>query len=366
MRLPLLSLCALFGFFIFGLTDLPASHSPVEILPGALAVDSGGTSGYPFNTFWHDTRHESIYTVADLNAAGLSAGSEITHVELKPTSMPGHNMSNVRLRMGHFAGVNHSGTYRTASELTEVFHAPTLNRSLIVLNDWMVFPLTTTFIWNGVDSLVLDWTNDDTTYNSGGGCLLRNPGDGPRSLAGYSDSSHAFPFDGMSGLGLLPTVMAIRLAFFTGAVRIDSTPPAQVEAWEWMVYKPTIVSFYGPPSIAMTSGPQWLSWTGQAIEGRPPMAAAGQQFQITLEASVQTPEGPATATQQWTLSVEFNRADVNRDSALNVVDVQLCVNLILATVSPTYTGQGDTNRDSLVNVVDVQTIVNRILAQPAN
>ena len=54
--------------------------------------------------------------------------------------------------------------------------------------------------------------------------------------------------------------------------------------------------------------------------------------------------------------------DVNLDGVIDVVDVQLTVNLILAISSASYMRQGDTNNDNSVDVVDVQTIVNCILA----
>jgi len=57
----------------------------------------------------------------------------------------------------------------------------------------------------------------------------------------------------------------------------------------------------------------------------------------------------------------YKPQDVNRDNAIDVVDVQFTVNLILALQSPTYAGQGDANQDNAVDVVDVQTIVNCIL-----
>jgi len=56
-------------------------------------------------------------------------------------------------------------------------------------------------------------------------------------------------------------------------------------------------------------------------------------------------------------------ADVNGSSSVDVVDVQLTVNFILAVATPTGT-QGDANYDGAVDVVDVQTIVNVILGNP--
>lgn len=57
-----------------------------------------------------------------------------------------------------------------------------------------------------------------------------------------------------------------------------------------------------------------------------------------------------------------NPADLNRDGRVNVLDVQLCVNVFLGTVSdPTITAQADVNGDGQVNVLDVQRIVNIFL-----
>jgi len=61
----------------------------------------------------------------------------------------------------------------------------------------------------------------------------------------------------------------------------------------------------------------------------------------------------------------FRPEDTNRDGAIDVVDVQRCVNLILQSTTPQYSGQGDVNNDSAVDVVDVQKIVNCILSSAA-
>jgi len=53
--------------------------------------------------------------------------------------------------------------------------------------------------------------------------------------------------------------------------------------------------------------------------------------------------------------------DSNQDGNIDVVDVQVVVNLILALSQPAYQGQGDANEDGKLDVVDVQTVVNCIL-----
>ena len=54
---------------------------------------------------------------------------------------------------------------------------------------------------------------------------------------------------------------------------------------------------------------------------------------------------------------------MNGDGQVNVLDVQLCVNVILGTeTDPDIVAHADVNEDGDVNVLDVQTIVNVILA----
>lgn len=57
-----------------------------------------------------------------------------------------------------------------------------------------------------------------------------------------------------------------------------------------------------------------------------------------------------------------SKKDVNADGAIDVVDVQTVVNLILTTAEIVFEGQGDANNDLAVDVIDVQAVVNCILA----
>jgi hypothetical protein len=48
---------------------------------------------------------------------------------------------------------------------------------------------------------------------------------------------------------------------------------------------------------------------------------------------------------------------------VNVLDVQLCVNVVLGLVSdPAIVARADVNGDGLANVLDVQIVVNAALA----
>jgi hypothetical protein len=59
-------------------------------------------------------------------------------------------------------------------------------------------------------------------------------------------------------------------------------------------------------------------------------------------------------------SATVSQCDLNMDSAVNVVDVQGLINLILG-LSAGAPGAGDLNHDGFVNVVDVQALVNTVI-----
>ncbi|MCF6228581.1 MAG: hypothetical protein L3J82_08000, partial [Planctomycetes bacterium] len=74
-----------------------------EILTGATETTApGGTSGgYQLNSYWHDSRTESIYLRSELNAAGVIGNVPISAIAFKCSQVPGKNLENTRIRMKH-------------------------------------------------------------------------------------------------------------------------------------------------------------------------------------------------------------------------------------------------------------------------
>ncbi len=72
-----------------------------------------------------------------------------------------------------------------------------------------------------------------------------------------------------------------------------------------------------------------------------------------------TPSPTAAASSTTTIPLE---GDVNQDGRVDIIDVQLCVNVILGTENdPAIVAHADANGDGLVDVLDLQRIVNTIL-----
>jgi len=124
------------------------------------------------------------------------------------------------------------------------------------------------------------------------------------------------------------------------------------------------------PAVPNTPNwPQWLSWNGITLTGTPPGSEVGKSYDFQILGT----HGQVYGYLRWTLDIElptavsFAAADVNDDQAVDVVDVQLVVNWMLALTpvpGPTTAVPlaGDVNGDASRDVVDVQAVVNRILS----
>jgi hypothetical protein len=146
-----------------------------------------------------------------------------------------------------------------------------------------------------------------------------------------------------------------------------------------------VASGFPEPTITLSNLPAWLTLNGgnvtqsgstsQSVLGTPTAAMLNQVF--TLTATIDNGIG-STVAETITITVIPVRpahptmADVNGDTATDVVDIQAAVNIILA-ISPQTTVphpinpppatalRGDVTLDGFVDVVDIQALVNHIL-----
>jgi len=139
-------------------------------------------------------------------------------------------------------------------------------------------------------------------------------------------------------------------------------------------YPPTLINAIAGETLSLTLDPgpvpahsfvggspfpSWLSIYGDVLTGKPPLTTSGTV--VAAEIDVLSGVVPSD-TQTHYFLVAFNPKDVTRDKAIDIVDVQRLVNLILALSVPAYASEGDVNADSAVDVVDVQAVVNKILS----
>jgi parallel beta-helix repeat protein len=116
---------------------------------------------------------------------------------------------------------------------------------------------------------------------------------------------------------------------------------------------PTLV----PSSTTLQSTPTLASSSTPEITNTPTIEASP-----TLISSI-TPTSTRTLMPSKTPSSTPLPADINQDGRVDVLDTQLCVNVVLGTeTDPVIVARADVNTDGEVNVLDVQEIVNVMLA----
>jgi hypothetical protein len=173
----------------------PAPHpSTTAELLTSYTEASWGTQYDPFNTGWHDVRAQTVYLASDMSAVGMVACT-ISSVELKDSIVPGINLVNFRIRM-QLTSSTTSSSYIT-SGWTDVYGPSTLTTGTFSPGSWYSFSLTTTFVWDGTNNLLIDFSRDGTSYSGGGGMYYRTALGTTRMCSGYSDSGYAYPFDSM-------------------------------------------------------------------------------------------------------------------------------------------------------------------------
>jgi hypothetical protein len=152
------------------------------------------TGQSPINIYFRSIHYQTIYTAAELQAAGFATGAAIQELGWDVTATPLYAMPNYTIRMGHTTNTT-SGTanYVASSTLTQVYtnalYAP-------VAGGFDMLPLSVPFIWNGTDNLVVDvcFAQTNPTYNSSGQCSIYTSTNGSTSIRS----------DGSNQCGLVP------------------------------------------------------------------------------------------------------------------------------------------------------------------
>ena len=185
------------GLALLTLGQTLAAQTTVELLTTATETlppgSAGYHSGFPINTFYHDQRLQSLYLASDLTAAGITANSTITALQLKATGAPGTSVSSFRIRMQHTTATTALAAF-TSTGWTVVYGPTTIASTAFSAGAWYTFSLTTSFVWNGTSNIFIDWSTDGSTWVAGGGCYVRTQTSN-RSIYFYQDVGIAWPYD---------------------------------------------------------------------------------------------------------------------------------------------------------------------------
>ncbi|HQL12510.1 MAG TPA: choice-of-anchor D domain-containing protein, partial [Candidatus Cloacimonadota bacterium] len=179
-------------------TGESAASNTAEATPQAVsfAVIGSGTGttatteGCPINIYKKSLHGQSVYTAAELNAAGLYGPTDITQLGFYVATAPALALPNFRMRMKHTTATD-VANWISADELTTVYSSASYQP---VAGDWDLLILSTPFAWNGIDNIVIDTDFDRVATESATGTVrYTNMSNGYRyGRSTYSDMGDTF------------------------------------------------------------------------------------------------------------------------------------------------------------------------------
>ena len=144
------------------------------------------TSGsYPtvFGNYWYQTWQQFLYTSAELNALGITAG-QITSIALNTATMPDINYFAPDFTINVGTTANTALTGFTTTGLTSVY-GPTTVAGVI---GWNTFNFSTPVVWDGVSNLIIDIRQTEA-YGNGNATTYYTTTTGNTVAYGYSTSN---------------------------------------------------------------------------------------------------------------------------------------------------------------------------------
>lgn len=128
--------------------QFPATSTAIYAI-GSGTSFTGIYEASPVNVWYNSLHGQSVYTKAELNAAGISGEVLITKLGFNIGAAPAYALPNFVVRMKHTTATN-VANWQTG--LTTVYsrssYAPAVG--------WDLLSLDTPFLWNGIDNIVVD------------------------------------------------------------------------------------------------------------------------------------------------------------------------------------------------------------------
>jgi hypothetical protein len=188
-----------------------------------------GNWSFPLYTNYHDARTQVIYLASEIGQAGT-----ITALALDVTSIPGQVMNNFTIRMKP-TSLNSYSTYAwegPASGWVTVYQ----NNEPRGATGWRTFTLTTPFVYNGTDNLMVDFSFNNSSYTSSGASRATDTG-ANRSLYYYTDSGYGNnPLNWSGTTNPAPlvstTIPNLRFAFDLPSVLGPDCNDTNVNTWD--------------------------------------------------------------------------------------------------------------------------------------
>ena len=142
---------------------------------------------YPLNTDYHDSRTQVIYLASELGRSGTILTLSLDVTKATYETMESWTIRMKHTRMSEYDADNYS---LDADGWTVVYQ----NNESFVNEGWHKFEFQTPFEYNGRDNLLVDFSQNNSSYSESGQCRASRPG-GKRSVYACSDSQHEDPLN---------------------------------------------------------------------------------------------------------------------------------------------------------------------------
>ncbi|MDY0151547.1 MAG: C25 family cysteine peptidase [Candidatus Cloacimonas sp.] len=123
-----------------------------EVIIGTGTSSTGTYDASPISVWYQSLHGQSVYTAAELTAAGIVGPINITQLGFNITALPTIAMPSFIVRMKHTTAAN-VASWQTATGMATVYS----NASYLpTATGYNLYTLSTPFLWNGTDNIVLD------------------------------------------------------------------------------------------------------------------------------------------------------------------------------------------------------------------
>ncbi|MCK9310134.1 MAG: gingipain R, partial [Candidatus Cloacimonetes bacterium] len=172
---------------------LNVTPSATSVTSATIATESAistSTQACPINIYYKSLHSQSVYTAAELNAAGVYGPINITQLGFYIVSAPNLSLPSFIIRMKHTSDAN-VANWQTATGMQTVYTNPAY---MPIAGGYDMLTFNTPFNWNGTDNIVVDTAFGlVATYSSTGTLQYSNIPNGYRyTRSDSSDQSDVF------------------------------------------------------------------------------------------------------------------------------------------------------------------------------
>lgn len=216
---------------------------------GSGTSSTGNTDGCPINTSSRSLHGQSIYTAAELNAAGVYGPVNITQLGFYVNTASTLPLTTFVIRMKHTTDAN-VANWQTASGLTTVY---TNSSYTPVAGNYHMLTLGTPFTWNGIDNILIDtaFARQNTTSNAGT-VRYTTVTSGYRFVTGPQDQTSTF--SGGSLTSLRPNVQFTISANMPAPIPVPFAQGFETGLSDWIPVNGTQTNKWTRGTAAANSG----------------------------------------------------------------------------------------------------------------